>query len=287
MKNHRRQAVHGDVPAPPVQVLMDFRAAGHRKQHQAGQAGTAPEIAIARRPASSGLSPRRNTSGCSPRAITPSPTDESEGSAVDRLSCPPERHEATVVPISASSSKASRGAPPGELLKRVLGGDDHHQGDQHDAHHPAGQPLAQIGMVPAHRGRMLDLLETPAAGLLGQPQHHTQEGINQHHREEGMGAARRHQRWSSKLSNGLKTVGLRGSAWIGAAEKPGEVPCLARPGCGCCQGSARDKGQEMYRQEGSTGLPPDGGTPKASAELGRRGPLSLPPSAASRCSASR
>jgi len=105
-------------------------------------------------------------------------------------------------------------------------------------HHPPGQPLAQIGHGPGPPwGGCLTCWRTPARVWAGQAgQHHTQEGINQHHREEGMEQARRHQRLvietQQRVLKQWVCVGLRDRR---GGRKQGEVPCLARPGCGCCQ----------------------------------------------------
>jgi len=110
MKITAAKQVHGDVPAQPVQVLMDFRAAGHRKQHQAGQAGTAQEMRLPE-----GRLERigRETKhlGLAARGQSTQPTDESEGSAVDRLRARQRRHERPQVVPGSAPSKAGKASP--------------------------------------------------------------------------------------------------------------------------------------------------------------------------------
>jgi len=76
---------------------------------------------------------------------------------------------------------------------------------------------------------------------------------------------------SSKLSNGLKQGLPCGLRWIGAAEKPGGLPCLAASRLWVFQDRPRDKGQEHVPPGRLTDCHQLGYT-KASAELGGEAP---------------
>ena len=76
---------------------------------------------------------------------------------------------------------------PKQLSEQRLAGRDHHRfSNQNHTHHSSGEPLPEVGVITANGGRQLAVQNTPVPGLLGQAQHHPQQGVDNHDRKRGM-----------------------------------------------------------------------------------------------------
>ena len=169
----------------PTQIAMNLGSHGERQQHQASEADTSPEMGLPEHGVQ-GIVTATEHLRLQAETDHPEPGEQGEAGAVGRLPHTPERSEGDDTADQHKQQLHQASRSPIESEQRLAGRDHHRFSNQNHTHHSSGEPLPEVGVITANSGRQLAVQNTPVPGLLGQAQHHPQQGVDNHDRKRGM-----------------------------------------------------------------------------------------------------